>query len=294
MGRHFPPVYRPRIGVTRESVVPLTHRILLFWLDQRGWLFPWAPVCLAVGIATYFALPWEPPLWAYLPLAALALLLFAAARFGPWMVGPLFTGAALVALGITLAGARAHMVAAPVLDFRYYGPVEGRLIHIDRSASDALRLTLDRVRLKNVAPMKKPARVRISLHGDIPVSPRIGDTLLFTAHLSPPGGAVEPGGFDFRRHAWFQRLGAQGYTRLPVLRLEAASGVALPVARARMALSERVRAGLSGPAGAFAAAIVTGDRSAMGAQEITAQAPSRSLFRSASELKSVRMPSALS
>ena len=39
---------------------------------------------------------------------------------------------------------RAHMMAEPVLNLalRYYGPVEGRVVALDRSASDALRLTL--------------------------------------------------------------------------------------------------------------------------------------------------------
>ena len=55
------------------------------------------------------------------------------------------------------AGLRAHMIAAPVLEFRYYGPVEGRVVEIDRSSSDALRITLDRVVLEDVAPDKDAA-----------------------------------------------------------------------------------------------------------------------------------------
>ncbi len=49
------------------------------------------------------------------------------------------------------------------------------------------------------------------------VVPEPGMTIMTTAHLGPPGGAVEPGGFDFRRHAWFLRLGAVGYTRVPLV-----------------------------------------------------------------------------
>ncbi|WP_368073736.1 hypothetical protein [Sulfitobacter sp. JL08] len=36
-------------------------------LNQRGFLFPWVPVCLAAGIAVYFALRFEPPVWVYVP-----------------------------------------------------------------------------------------------------------------------------------------------------------------------------------------------------------------------------------
>ena len=57
----------------------------------------------------------------------------------------------------------AWSVAAPVLDFRYYGPVEGRVVMVDRSARDRMRLTLDRVALDDAAPERMPERVRVSL-----------------------------------------------------------------------------------------------------------------------------------
>lgn len=232
-------------------------------LGQRGHLFPWAPVCLATGIGIFFALKVEPPeplLWA---CGALGLLAVLQHRAGPvW--GPLLAAVALASLGFALAGARAHQVAGPVLDFRYYGAVEGRVIQIDRSASDAVRLTLDRVVLERMDPDDVPTRVRVSLHGTQGyLDPKPGQVVILTGHLSPPGGAVEPGGFDFRRHAWFLRLGAVGYTRKPVLLLEPA-GEGLRVARLRLWLSARVQAALPGERGAFAAAIMTGDRSGMG------------------------------
>jgi competence protein ComEC len=62
---------------------------------------------------------------------------------------------------VAIAGMRTHLVAGPVLGFRYYGPVEGRIVAIDRSASDALRLTLDRVTLDRVDPDRVPRRVRV-------------------------------------------------------------------------------------------------------------------------------------
>lgn len=235
------------------------------FLRQRGHLFPWVPVCLAAGVGGYFALPVEPRAPHYALAAGLALALAGLAlRVRPAATPPLMA-LALVLAGVCVAGARAHMVAGPVLEWRYYGPVAGRVVVIDRSASDALRLTLDRVTLRDMAPARTPERVRVSLHGRQGLfAPRPGQRVAMTAHLSPPAGAVEPGGFDFRRHAWFKRLGAVGYTRAPMVLLRPAQAGALPVARARMALSERVRAALPGEAGSFAAAIMTGDRSAIG------------------------------
>jgi competence protein ComEC len=227
---------------------------------QRGHLFPWVPVALACGIGIYFALRWEPAMPHYLVLSGVSLCCAALAARGGVALGPVLWLCALIPAGTVLAGARAHWVAAPVLEFRYYGPVEGRIVGLDRSASDAVRLVLDRVWLDDVPPARTPARVRIALHGEqgfAPLDP--GRRVMITAHLSPPGGPVEPGGFDFQRHAWFLGLGAVGYTRTPVL-LATADRQGAWIASTRRALSQRVQDALPGERGAFAAAIMTGDR----------------------------------
>lgn len=251
-------------GLRRLGGIPAT-----VVLGQRGALFLWAPVALACGIGLYFGLTEEPSARAVAVTAgaggAMALV---ALRAGA-VLGPLIWAVALVALGAALAATRAQQVAAPVLGWRYYGAVEGRIIGIDRSASDAVRLTLDRVRLDGPTPDETPARVRVSLHGQQGyITPTPGMTILLTAHLSPPGGPVEPGGFDFQRHTWFNRLGAIGYTRLPVLTLDPPRAGEPRIFTARMTLSDRIRAARPGETGAIAAALITGDRSGL-SQEIT-------------------------
>ncbi|WP_243405006.1 ComEC/Rec2 family competence protein [Pelagivirga sediminicola] len=239
-------------------------------LLQRGHLFGWAPVCLGTGIGIYFLLKIELPLLAYGGLALLILACLGLARLLGQAAAPLAIGAALILSGVILAGARAHSVGGPVLTWRYYGPIEGRVVGIDRSASDAVRVTLDQVRLRDVSPQRTPDRVRLSLHSKLAgAEPLPGLTLGATGHLSPPSGPVEPGGFDFQRHAWFQRLGAVGYTRVPLVALAPADG-AQPMFAIRMALSAHVQAKLPGETGAFAAAIMTGDRSGMGQETLQA------------------------
>ena len=231
---------------------------------QRGHLFPWVPVCFGIGIGVYFAWPGEPPWWIYLAGTLVVPAGGALAMRHPGGIAALGWATVFLASGMAVAAARAHLVAAPVLSARYYGPVEGRVVAMDRSASDALRLTLDRVRLSGVPPEAVPARVRISLHGTADGGAvRPGARIMTTAHLAPPRGPAEPGGFDFRRHAWFQRMGAVGYTRVPVLIAAPPTG-ALRLFRLRMAASARLRAALPGDVGGFAAAVTTGDRSGVG------------------------------
>ncbi|WOI29545.1 DUF4131 domain-containing protein [Sulfitobacter dubius] len=147
------------------------------------------------------------------------------ARALPESVSPFAIAVALILLGLLLAAFRAHSMTAPVLGWRYYGAVEGRVVALDRSQSDAPRVTLDQVRLDRVPPTLTPTRVRVSLHSKTPgsIQPTPGMRVMTTAHLSPPAGPVEPGGFDFQRHAWFAGLGAVGYTRVPLL------GIAPPI-----------------------------------------------------------------
>jgi competence protein ComEC len=235
---------------------------------QRGHLFPWVPVAYACGIGLYFALPAEPSraVWWALGLSLAAGVIAAAtvARNAPLLIALL---AALAGVGI--AGMRTAQVAEPVLPFRYYGPIEGRIVVIDRSQSDRPRLTLDRVVLADVAPGRTPTRVRVSLHGDQRwVVPEPGLTVILTGHLSAPDGPVEPGGYDFRRQAWFDGLGAVGYTRTPVLTLRPAEEgrAGLLIYRIRMAVTAEILKTIPGPAGGFAAAITTGVRSTIDAE----------------------------
>lgn len=243
----------------------------LDWLQSgRGVLFPWAAVLMGVGVGLWFAQDHEPAAGSYSIAVLLVVLGLATGWRGPDLARPLAFGLAALAAGWLAAGIRAHSVAAPVLSFRYYGPVEGRIVHIDRSQSDKLRLTLDRVILREVSPDRTPLRVRVSLQGNQDwLEPAPGQVVILTASLAAPEGPVEPGGFDFRRMAFFDQLGAVGYTATPVLLLEEASS-ALPINRLRRYLTDGMLAHMDGQAGAFAAGAMTGDRSAI--TEETAQA----------------------
>lgn len=237
----------------------------------RGHLLPFAAMALGMGIGLWFVLPFEPTRAHYLAAAALALGFGPAYALGPQLLRPLFAVVAAMALGFGAAGLRAHSISSPMLEFRYYGPVEGRVIDIDRSSTDALRITLDRVVLADVAPQKTPVRVRISLRGTLVLhEPQPGETVILTAHLAAPDGPVEPGGFDFRRMAFFDQLGAVGYTAKPVLRLAPPEAGEEVIARLRAWLSAAMRAHIAGDAGAFAAGAMTGDRSGISQDTVEA------------------------
>ncbi|TFL18201.1 ComEC/Rec2 family competence protein [Jannaschia formosa] len=257
----------PAAALASRATLP--DRLVAACQGLRGRRLLWLALAWGTGIGLYFALPVEPAAAQLAGLAVLvaglgglALLLRASVGVLPLLLAALVAG--------TLAGSlRSAIVAGPVLDFRYYGAVEGRVVTIDRSASEAVRLTLDRVRLDGLGPAETPLRVRISLHGEAGADPRPGTRVMTTAHLSAPNGPVEPGGFDFQRHAWFLQLGAIGYTRVPVLEAAAPDlGPSVWIGRLRRDLAEGLRVRLPGERGEVAAALVTGDRSGM-PEEVT-------------------------
>jgi competence protein ComEC len=218
-----------------------------------------------LGVGIYFALPVEPPAWALPAGAAACALCLALAWIGRGGLGPLALLLAAAIAGAVVAQAQTRLAAGPVLGWRYHGPVEGRIVAVDRSASGAVRLTLDQVRLDRLPPDRIPRRVRISLYAEQPsTAPVPGTRVVTTAFLSPPAGPSEPGGFDFQRHAWFLKIGAVGYTRVPILRaVPPEPGMALGIQRLRQSLSDGLRARMPGQVGAVAVAITTGDRSGL-------------------------------
>ncbi|WEF24253.1 ComEC/Rec2 family competence protein [Paracoccus sp. S3-43] len=246
----------------------------------RAGLLAWVPICMAAGIALWFALPVAPGLGIWTALGLLAAAALAVGRAAlPWaesgrigwpMADALRIGSMALLLmiaGFGLIGLRSAMVAAPVMEWRYYGPVEGRLVEIDRSARDRIRLTLDRVVLRDTAPDRTPDKVRLSLMDQTDPLPPLGQRVMLTGHLGPPPAPASPGSFDFRWLAWFEGLGAVGYTRTPIMTVEPAGGGPWAMHRTRMAVSRAIQEGIGGQEGAVAAALMTGDRS--GIEEAT-------------------------
>ena len=94
-----------------------------------------------------------------------------------------------------------------------------------------------------------------------------GEWLTARASLRPPPAPAEPGAWDFARQAWFQRIGAVGFSygapeAAPMLAGEGGGLLSL-LSQVRHWVATRILAHASPSAGPFAAALLTGDRSAI-------------------------------
>ena len=224
----------------------------------------WVPVMFGTGIVIYFALNTEPT---HVQSSLIAIFGLGSAAFvRPQYVlrSVVLMTFSLICLGVSYAAFRTATIGAPILDRHYYGPIYGRIIGLDRSASNASRVLLDQLYLPGYSVEKLPERVRISLSGYIPEETLVaGSRVAVTASLSPPSPPAEPNGFDFRRMAWFMSLGGVGYTHNPIIPAanENPDSIRIKLFSLRMWISSRIKRAVVGQNGAFAAAILTGDRS---------------------------------
>ena len=83
---------------------------------QRGHLFPWLAIAMAVGIGVYFSLRFEPNTPELMSVAIVGLVFAGLGYRLRATIGPLGVFAAVTCLGFLLAAQRAHQVAGPVLD----------------------------------------------------------------------------------------------------------------------------------------------------------------------------------
>src|SRR5438093_1512268 len=132
---------------------------------ERGRWMLWLPVALGFGVAVYYELPIEPPLWAG-PAAVVVML-------AAWAMSPagsftraLWLGAAAASFGFGLVAWRTADLAAPTLARPLFSlNVEGRVADIQR-LPDGVRVVLEALRLKGQGappPETTPLRVRVSL-----------------------------------------------------------------------------------------------------------------------------------
>jgi len=228
---------------------------------------------ICAGAMIYLTLPFEPDMWwiqALLFAMAGGLYGLAKGRF----FGSLRLAAILllgVGLGVCAGKVRSVFVDAPSLSAPI-GPVmvEGWVSAVE-PAQKGVRLRLKPHAIVGLSENEMPTTVRLTHRLSLNVAP--GRFVRCWAILRPPPGPSIPGDYDFHRQAWFQGLGAVGYVqgrcRGGVLGAPKSLQVAahLKVGAARRQLAHYTKAASGDRAGGFAAALVSGDRSFMAAED---------------------------
>lgn len=231
-----------------------------------GRLVPWLAIAFGCGIAIYFAIDREPAPWAAGLLLAAAVAATVLARHRP-LAFPLALGAAALAAGLATATVKRAIIAHPVLvapiwNVEIAGFVESRE---ERERADRIVVRVERMAGPRVGEALE--RVRVSVRKG--TAPAVGAFVEFKARLSPPLEPLRPGGYDFAREMYFNRIGASGFVlgRIRVAETPHAPSIRLRYAMVldgmREAIDQRIRAVLPGDKGAIASAVITGKRDAI-------------------------------
>ena len=233
---------------------------------ERDAFFLWSPVCLGAGIALYFALPFEPQLYACLaPLAAALFLRLLTTRGS--LIGAVANALVLVALGFGLTKLRVETVRAPVLAKALHNvEVKGVVMRAEPKPPRGQRLTIAVESIERVAANDTPAVITLrTMSGRTTVG--AGDRVRVKATmLAAPSRPALPGGFDYARLAWFNRLGGVGFGYgAPIVEGVSKAGdvwslIGFAIEDLRQRINVRIHAALPGENGAIAAALITGER----------------------------------
>lgn len=227
------------------------------------------PVCLSLGIALYFAWPHEPSLFHPVLIAALFLTL------ASWVRGQgdgltvhrlaLLAGF-WITFGFGAASFRAQMVQTPILNAPI-GPVwvEGTIASFEQlEGGKGALLIIDDPVTRDLSPTQTPRAFRLTVRkgtDQLAVGARIG----MMAKIEPPSNPTTPGGFDFRRDAYFKQIGGYGYV-LGTPKIVAApqlTGYTHLFENLRNTISARVAVVLPAGESSMVTALLTGERAAI-------------------------------
>ena len=162
---------------------------------------------------------------------------------------------------------QAARVAHPVLQYpvasvSLTGFIE---VHEARERSDRVVIRVQHLEGRRLAEGLE--RVRLAIRKE--TAPAVGSFVELKAHLSPPLAPLRPGGYDFARDMYFQRIGASGYAlgKIKIVEPPVAPTAWLRYAAfldsVRASIDKRIRAELPGDRGAIASALITGTRDAL-------------------------------
>lgn len=268
-------IWRYYKGLLRYYMKRLaTHHMPAFIEAQRPHLFLYVPICFGLGIASYFGLDFEPAkaIWAGLSLGmvVLSVVLWHAHIAGNQGRQILCWAIILFVSGFLWSAVQTYHKDTIMLT-KPAGPlmVTGEIESISLIKNNLHKIVLSGVTLEQRAAYETPQKIRLrSYHVNDEVA--IGQRVQMLAKLMPPSRPVIPHGYDFQRRAYFEGIGAVGFTLgdINILSQTSAKGnigdvVQRFFAEIRAYVNARIESVQSPAFAALSKALITGDRAAI-------------------------------
>ncbi|NKC22168.1 DUF4131 domain-containing protein [Ochrobactrum oryzae] len=164
-----------------------------------------------IGAIIYFTLSFEPAWTPLLSMLGIAILLRVATR-RHYVAAQCMAFAIALSAGLVVGKWETERRATPMLGSDVATRITGRVVALEYQDNGSWRITLDVLQTERPKLRFPPKRVRINAR-DIPASTSIGSGLTGFVRLRIPSGPVRPGNYDFSFHAYFNGIGANGFSR---------------------------------------------------------------------------------
>jgi competence protein ComEC len=247
-------------------------KLLKDFLEERERWFLWLPVFMGLGIVLYFSWLAEPPFWAGALAIALCAVPVFLLRQSVWQ--PLALILLSIAIGHEAGQVETAFMAQPMVrETLEKRDIVGRVMVVEY-LPEGYRLYLEDAQVEGLLKVETPRNLRIKVRYQ-DETPEPGSWVSLRASLFPLSGPLEPGGFDFRRYAFFQGYAATGYA---LSKWHEAEGpppsipqrMALFFENIRIFIQEKILETMQGRERAVAVALITGDQSSIDKNTLTA------------------------
>lgn len=182
---------------------------LNFYNDYHQWIL-WLPVLFGVGIYIYFQIPIEPPITLIPILFALLIIGYLYTKSEQklllaWQI--LF----IIFVGFSTAMIKSHIIYSPFVDFENkYIKVQG-IVEKIQPLSKGFRVIINHPEFPNFNTQRIPKKIRVTFKQK-EINLEIADRVEFYAVLSKPPSKITPNSYDFARYAYFEQIGAVGFS----------------------------------------------------------------------------------
>jgi len=233
-----------------------------FFNDFQRWPL-WIPVLFGMGIAFYFSLSFEPSFW--WAVNGIGFFIFALLISRLRILQLTLLAFSFIALGFSIALLRTHTLKTVML--HYALPpllLEGRVsqVELKTTKKGTLYERILLVDLQAETSEKLPQKVRLTLKGN---RERLwpGHRIRVLAKLRPIADPSVPRGFNFRRQAYFNGIGATGFALSAPEILAYSSSLSTTLEKQREQVTAFFIHSMTPPLGAIAAALITGDKASI-------------------------------
>jgi competence protein ComEC len=177
---------------------------------ERENLLLWTPIIFSIGILTYFSLSFEPELsYVLLPLLVSMLALFILHKNK--IVHRINIIIILVLLGFCAAKYRVYTVESPIFPYTQKFTFVKGVIEAIIPQEFGSKVIIKDLKLWRIDREKTPKKIRLNFRTKLNDA-QVGDYIKVKAVLSSPPKPIIPGGYDFARKAYFQQIGATGFS----------------------------------------------------------------------------------